>query len=199
MAMNWKNGRLEAGKLRHRIDLVTVNPQQDSTGGIDFSQDLVYANVWACVEPLSGSESLAAGSQMDVSTYQVVIRYIGAAPSWQPEYVYRVGQLVKDPNGYLQQAQGAGTSNSVAPTWNQTYGGFTNDGDPSVGPLVWKNLGVAPVQSGVTGAMQMWWQGRQFQLGSPSNPDGRTKMLAFTATEINDSVQQMPTMPGDLN
>lgn len=199
MAMNWRNGRIEAGKLRHRIDIVTVNPTQDSTGGIDLSEDLVYANVWASVEPLAGMESLSAQSQTSVSTYQVVIRYIGAAPSWQAEYAYRLGFIIQDNAGYLQQAQGAGTSNTVAPTWNETAGGFTNDGDPSIGPLVWKNLGPAPPSSGVNAAMQMWWQGRQFQITSVQNPDGRRKMLCFNATEINDSRQQHPTMPGGLN
>lgn len=198
MAMNWKNGRLQAAKLRHRIDLVTVNPAQDSTGGFDLSQDLVYANVWASVEPLTGSETLSAGSQMSVSSFQVVIRYIGAAPSWLALYDYRAGQLVKDPLGYLQQAQAPGLSGTTTPTWNETAGGFTSDGDPSTG-VTWKNLGLAPPNSGVTSAMQMWWQGRQFQVTNVQNPDGRSKMLCLTVVEINDSTQQKPTMPGDLN
>jgi hypothetical protein len=197
MAYNWRSGRLQAGKLRHKIDIVVVNPAQDSTGGLDLSQDIVYANVWASVEPLSGSESLAAGSQMSVSTFQVVIRYIGAAPGWRDGNSYLTGTLVKDSTGYLQQAQANGLSGATAPVWAMTPGAMTNDGDPSTG-LVWKNLGVAPTASGVTGAMQMWWNGRQFQMSSPQNPDGRTKMLAFNAVEINDSRQQHPTMPGNL-
>src|SRR6266571_681920 len=98
MAINWRSGRLQTAKLRHRIDLVTVSPVQDSTGGTDLSQDIVYANVWAEVTPLSGSESQAAGSEVSVSTFQVVIRYIGAAPSWQALFAYNAKALVKDSN-----------------------------------------------------------------------------------------------------
>jgi SPP1 family predicted phage head-tail adaptor len=76
MSTPWKNGRLEAAKLRHRIDIVEVNPAQDSTGGIDLSNNILVATVWASVEPLTGSETLAAGSQMTVNTYQVLIRFL---------------------------------------------------------------------------------------------------------------------------
>lgn len=199
MPYNWRTARLQAGKLRHRIDLVVVNPVQDSTGGTDLNSDIVYANVWALVEPLAGSETLAAQSQMTASTFQVVLRYIGAAPSWQPNYNYVGGALVKDSNGYLQQAQsGGGTSGAAAPTWGTHMGDLTQDGNLSTG-VVWKNLGPAPPNTGVKSSMQVWFNNRQFQITSVQNPDERNKMLCLTCVEINDSQQQSPGIPGGLN
>ena|SRR6266567_9224716 len=45
---------------------------------------------------------------------------------------------------------------------------------------------------GVTSAMQVHWQGRQFQIESVANPDGRSKLLILLCVEINDSAQQSP-------
>jgi head-tail adaptor len=191
MALNWRSGRFQAGKLRHRIDIVQVSPIQDSTGGINWSVDVLYANVWASVEALSGRETLVMESQASMVTHQILIRYIGAAPSWQADFNYTAGMLCKDSNGYLQQAQGPGTSGSVAPDWSTIEGMFTEDGDPSTG-VPWKNLGVAPPYTGVTAAMQVLFQGRQFQVTSVMNPDERNKMLCLSCTEINDSRQQIP-------
>lgn len=198
MALNWKSGRLQAGKLRHRIDIVIPSPFQDSTGGINLSVDIVYANVWASVEALSGRETLVMESQASMVSHQILIRYIGAAPSWQAENDYPATALVLDSNGYLEQAQASGVSGPVVPVWNTTQGGFTEDGDPSTG-FAWKNLGPAPPYTGVTAAMQVWFQGRQFQITSVMNPDERNKMLCLSCTEINDSRQQITSQPGDLN
>lgn len=194
MAINWKSGRIAAGKLRHRIDIVRVSPVQDSTGGVSLSNDIIYANVWASVEALAGRETLVMESQASMVDHQVLIRYIGAAPSWQSGYGYVAGTLVKDSNGYLQLAQGDGISNvGAAPVWNQIVGGLTNDGVPSTG-LAWKNVGVAPPYTGVTAAMQVVFQGRLFQITSVQNPDERSKMLALMCVEINDSRQQSPNV-----
>lgn len=200
MAYNWKNGRLAAGVLRHRIDIVTVSPVQDSAGGIDLNVNVIYANVWASVEAMTGTESFAAGAQNTVVTHQVVIRYIGAAPSWQSGYDYLPGALVKDSNGYLQQAQEpGGISDADAPTWNQTEGDETTDGNPSINTFAWLNLGVAPPRTGVTSTMQVWFGDRQFQITSVQNPDERTKMLCLSCYEINDSRQQSTSaQPGGL-
>lgn len=130
---NWQNGRLQSGKLRHRIDIVQVCPVQDSTGGINLSADIIYQNVWASVEALDGTETMVGQSQTSSVTHQVIIRYI--------------------------------------------------DDDPSTG---------AP---GVTAAYQVWWQGRQFQITSVLNPDGRNKMMCLMTVEINDSRQQLTNQP----
>jgi len=197
MATNWKSGRLRAGKLRHRIDLVKVSSVQDSTGGFNLSADVVYANVWASVEALSGMETLVMESQASLVTHQVIIRYIGAAPSWQADTEYAAGALCEDANGNLQLALSAGLSGASAPTWSTVAGSTTSDGDPSTG-IEWKNLGAAPPYTGVTAALQVWFQGRQFQITSVQNPDERNKMLALMCVEINDSRQQITVQPSDL-
>lgn len=188
---------LFAGRLRHRIDIVNVSRVQDSTGGQNLSLDVVYANVWASIEALSGTEKFAAHEFVSQASHQVVIRYIKGAPQWTPVFDYAGGALIKDTNGNLQQAQGGGLSGAVAPTWNQVTGGFTEDGDPSTGVL-WKNLGVAPVRTGVNAGQRVWFQGRQFEIEAVLNPDERTKMLVLLCIEINDSNQQITNQPGGL-
>ena len=194
MPINWKNGRLQAGKLRHRVDIVKVSPLQDSTGGVNFSQVVIFANVWASVEALSGMETSAANTQVSASSHQIVIRYIGAAPSWQSNNLYAAGTLVKDSAGYLQQAQTPGlTSSADAPTWNATEGMYTEDGDPSIGGT-WLNLGPAPFSTGITSAMMCLFQGRLFEIKSVLNPTETNKMLALLVTEIADSRLQSPNV-----
>src|SRR5208337_86638 len=122
MASNWRSGRLRAGKLRHRIDIVIPSPVQDSTGGFDLSVDIVYANVWASIEALSGRETLVLESQTSMVSHQVIIRYIGAAPDWQANTLYSAGSLCEDANGNLQQAQAAGLSGAEAPEWSTMTG-----------------------------------------------------------------------------
>jgi head-tail adaptor len=191
--------QLFAGRLRHKIDIVTVNSAQDSTGGQNLSADTIYSNVWASIEALSGTEKFAAHEFVSQVSHQIVIRWIGPAPSWQPLYDYAGGQLIVDANRNLQQAQsGGGISGSTAPSWSQTVGGLTEDGDPSTGVL-WKCLGAASQRSGVNAGMQVWFQGRQFQIEAVLNPDERNKMLLLLCIEINNSNQQLTTQPGNLN
>jgi head-tail adaptor len=189
---------LQAGRLRHRVAIVQINPAQDTTGGFDINADVIYATVWASIEALAGTETPAAGSRVSTSTHQIIIRYIGAAPSWVANHVYAGKALVKDKNGYLQQAQAnGGTSGATAPDWATVQGDFTQDGNPSTG-MQWKNLGPAPVRTGVNANMQVWYQGRQFQIDSVLNPDERTKLLVLICTEVNDSLQQITNQPGGL-
>ncbi len=201
MALNWKSGRLQAGKLRHRIDIVKVSPVQDSTGGVNFSVGIVYANVWASVETLSGMETFGAQSMVSAVSHQIIIRYIAGAPGYVIGQTYAAGQLTKDINGYLQQVQAPGGIATITDndSWNETEGMYTEDGNPSIGTFTWLNLGLAPPYTGVTSAMQIWFQGRQFQITSVFNPDERNKMLCLMCTEINDSRQQLQNnQPGGL-
>lgn len=201
MALDWKSGRLQAGKLRHRIDIVKVSPVQDSTGGVNFSVGIVYANVWASVETLSGMETFGAQSMVSAVSHQIIIRYIAGAPGYVIGQTYAAGQLTKDINGYLQQVQAPGGIATITDndSWNETEGMYTEDGNPSIGTFTWLNLGPAPPYTGVTSAMQIWFQGRQFQITSVFNPDERNKMLCLMCTEINDSRQQLQNnQPGGL-
>jgi head-tail adaptor len=182
---------LPSGRLRHRIQLVRTKTAQDSTGGFDLDQCTLFATVWASMEALTGLEQFATESQVSRTTYQCIMRYIGAAPSWIESQAYLAGALIKDSNGNLQQAVADGVSGATVPTWATSTGSFTHDGDPSLG-LSWKCLGVAPVRTAITAALQIVWQGRKFQITSVQNPDGRSKMLSLLCDEINDSTQQDP-------
>ena len=186
---------LQTGKLRHRIAIVSNAPTQDSAGGFNLNTTTLYANVWATVEALTGIEQFATESQLSRVTYQVVIRYIKTAPSWQPNANYLTGALVNDANGNLQVATFGGLSGASAPTWAGGLYAYTSDGNPSTG-LQWQNLGPCPVRCGVNAAMQIVWQGRKFQITAVLNPDGRSKMLVLLADEINDSNQQSPVVGG---
>ena len=73
MAYPWKSGRIRAGLLRHRIDIVKVSSVQDSTGGWNASVDTVYANIWASIEALSGRETLVMEAQVSMVTHQIII------------------------------------------------------------------------------------------------------------------------------
>jgi head-tail adaptor len=196
MSWQWKSGRLAAGKLRHRIDIVKPSPVQDSTGGINLSNDVIYANVWSSIEALSGMETFAANTQTSASSHQIIIRYIGGAPGYQVGQLYVAGQLIKDNAGYLQQCQAPGGIAVITDdnAWNEVEGMYTEDGDPSIGSFTWYNLGPAPPFTGVTSAMQVVFQGRQFQITSVLNPDEKNKMLCLLCTEINQSRQQSPNV-----
>lgn len=190
---------LFAGRLRHKVDVVQVSTVQDSAGGFDTSRDVIYANVWASIEALSGTEKFAAHEFVSQVSHQVVIRWIGAAPSWQPAFAYQGGALAVDANRNLQQAQGAGgTSNATAPMWALPLGNLTADGSGSLA-FNWKNTGPAPVGTGVNAGMQIWYQNRTFQIESVLNPDERNKLLILLCIEINDSIQQQRAATFGLN
>jgi head-tail adaptor len=191
---------LFAGRLRHKIDIVNVSSVQDSTGGQSLSANVVYANVWASIEALTGTEKFAAHEFVSQVSHQCVIRWIGPAPSWVALNDYPGSFLIVDANRNFQQAQTpGGLSGAVAPVWNTTPGGFTSDGDPSTG-LTWKNLGPAGQRTGVNSGMQIWFQGRTFQVEAVLNADERNKSLILLCIEINDSLQTKPSpaQPGDL-
>ncbi len=68
---------LFAGRLRQKIDIVQPSSTQDSTGGEDLNRNVVvYSNVWASIEALSGAEKFAAHEFISQVSHQVVIRYL---------------------------------------------------------------------------------------------------------------------------
>jgi SPP1 family predicted phage head-tail adaptor len=120
---------LFAGRFRHRIDIVKVSPVQDSTGGQDINVDVIYKNVWASIEALTGKEQFAASAFISQSSHQVVIRYL----------------------------------------------------------------------TGINAGQQVWFDGRQFQIEAVLNPTEITKTLVLLVMEINNSLQQITSQPGDLD
>lgn len=67
--------RLQAGRLRHRIDIVAPTNKQDSAGGISLDDNIVYANVWAAIEAVTTKDNLAVGEFVSQTTHKITIRY----------------------------------------------------------------------------------------------------------------------------
>jgi SPP1 family predicted phage head-tail adaptor len=66
---------LQAGKLRHRIDLVTLTLVQDTFGGTSILDSVLFATVWARIETLTGRELVAAQQKVSAVTHKVTVRY----------------------------------------------------------------------------------------------------------------------------
>lgn len=105
--------RIAAGKLRQRIQILKSTGTQDSTGGTSLADYTTLATVWASVEPLSGSETLAADAQTSVGRFQIQMRYMdGITSALQVLFQGRKFQVenVSNPDGrqkklYLQVVQ----------------------------------------------------------------------------------------------
>lgn len=66
---------IRAGKLRHRVQLLSITPTQDKSGGIDETATSIFATVWGSVETLSGRE-IFQGQQITAEvTHRVTIRW----------------------------------------------------------------------------------------------------------------------------
>jgi SPP1 family predicted phage head-tail adaptor len=74
MALN--DTRLQAGKLRQRIEIVQPSTSRDSMGGTTPGGGSSLGVVWASVETLSGRDALAAQAFTAVVTHRVTIRYM---------------------------------------------------------------------------------------------------------------------------
>jgi len=68
--------RIEAGKLRHRVQLVQPTLVQDASGGIEEDQASIFATVWASIEALSGRELYAAQQKVSDVTHKITMRYM---------------------------------------------------------------------------------------------------------------------------
>jgi SPP1 family predicted phage head-tail adaptor len=65
---------LNAGLLRHRVQIQQRSSAQDSYG----QQSMIWttvATVWALIEPLSSRELLAAQAVQSDTTHQITVRY----------------------------------------------------------------------------------------------------------------------------
>ena len=65
---------MNAGKLRHRLELYSPSASQDAYGESDLTYSK-YATVWGSVQPLKGREMLHARAINAESDVQVRIRY----------------------------------------------------------------------------------------------------------------------------
>jgi SPP1 family predicted phage head-tail adaptor len=66
---------VEAGKLRHPIELQAKESTPDGIGGF-ATQWVTYRMPWAWIRPTSGNETLVGGQIQAAITHDVVIRYI---------------------------------------------------------------------------------------------------------------------------
>jgi SPP1 family predicted phage head-tail adaptor len=70
------SNKLQAGKLRHRIEIVQPSGAQDTFGGI--SQDpALWKSVltcWASIDAQSGRDQMAASQFMTEASYKITIR-----------------------------------------------------------------------------------------------------------------------------
>ncbi len=66
---------LEAGKLRHRVDIQTLTVTQDSNGAISETWVTRYASVPADIGPVSAREFMAADAMQSEITGKIRLRW----------------------------------------------------------------------------------------------------------------------------
>jgi SPP1 family predicted phage head-tail adaptor len=69
------SNRLQAGKLRHRIQIVKPDGVQDTMGGVPQNEMSIIANVWADIQTLTGRDMLVSDQFMSEVNIQVTIRW----------------------------------------------------------------------------------------------------------------------------
>jgi len=69
------SNKLQAGKLRHRIQIVRPSGAQDASGGINPTDYSVVANTWAEINTLSGRDLLTSDQFMSQVNLQIKIRW----------------------------------------------------------------------------------------------------------------------------
>lgn len=67
---------LQAGALRHRVEIVDPTLAQDTFGGTRLSQFTPFAVVWASVESLTGRELEAAQQVVAQVTHRITMRWM---------------------------------------------------------------------------------------------------------------------------
>ena len=66
---------MQAGKLRHRVDIQDYTETQDTTTGEMVKTWGTLAVVWAAIEPLSAKEFIASQAEQSKVSLRVTIRY----------------------------------------------------------------------------------------------------------------------------
>jgi SPP1 family predicted phage head-tail adaptor len=71
------SNKLEAGKLRHRVQIVKATGSVDTFGGVppDLSNWQVLHSAWADIKTLNGRDMLVSDQFMTQVNLQVTIRY----------------------------------------------------------------------------------------------------------------------------
>jgi len=85
---------MQAGKLRHRVQVQTYSETQDTYGEPDRTWTTA-TTVWASIEPLSGQELLAAQQLAAEASHRVIVRYNSSiAPTSRLKFGTRVFDIV---------------------------------------------------------------------------------------------------------
>jgi SPP1 family predicted phage head-tail adaptor len=66
---------IRAGKLRHRISIVTQTLVQDSFGGTSILDTELFVSARASIEALTGKELITAQQKVSEVTHRVTIRF----------------------------------------------------------------------------------------------------------------------------
>ena len=66
---------MQAGKLRHQIEIQRIEQTQDSDSGEQVGTWVRFASTWASIEPLSAREFIAASATQSKVAARLVIRY----------------------------------------------------------------------------------------------------------------------------
>jgi len=67
---------MQAGKLRHQVDLQSRTLTADAYGGQIEHWSTFATDIWASIEPLTGSEQWRAQQAQSSTTHKVMIRYL---------------------------------------------------------------------------------------------------------------------------
>lgn len=89
---------MEAGKLRHRIDIEQRVDVQDTSGDVETTWIPFASSVPAAIEPLSAREFVAAGSVQSKVIARITIRH---RPGLDATMRIRHGARIYNPEGFL--------------------------------------------------------------------------------------------------
>jgi len=85
---------MNAGKLRHRLTILSPSEEQGATGDVTTSW-LVVAVTWASIEPLSGREIMVAQQPVGEATHRVRMRYrAGIGHDYRLQFGERIFEIV---------------------------------------------------------------------------------------------------------
>lgn len=92
---------MRAGKLRHRVTIEVINPQNVTADGQPLPTWVTFAERWASVEPIetSGREYLQAKAiEADIS-HTVTLRHLaGVTPKHRVQHKGRIFEIVSSAN-----------------------------------------------------------------------------------------------------
>lgn len=92
---------MQAGRLRHRVNIEQVTETRDADGGVVTSWATLHSKVPAEIVPLSGREFVAAQAAQAGITARLTIRYMaGITPKMRVVHgsdIYNIEAVLPDP------------------------------------------------------------------------------------------------------